>query len=198
MSKRECAQPCVKNQAPKWIFYLAHVLVIVWMVFIFYMSAQPGDTSGEISGGVSHMFVQIWNSIFGLGWNEGEILHMAEIWDYPIRKLAHMTEFGILAMLVYWAFGLYAKLWGSVQLGEIGKIRAWISKHKRYVAAWLLTICYAATDEIHQVFVPDRNGNLFDVVVDGTGAVIALLFIYAWMRCVAIFIFKASDNNKKK
>lgn len=180
----------------KWLCVLTHILIIIWMVLIFYMSAQPGDTSGEISGSVSHLFMQIWNSVFGLGWNEGEVLHMAQTWDYPIRKLAHMTEFGILAMLGYWTLGSYERFRGSVHLIETGSMRAWLSKNKRYVAAWLLTVCYAATDELHQLFVPDRNGNVFDVAVDGTGAVIALLFVYVLMRCIA-FLSKRNIKNKE-
>ena len=178
----------------KWTFCLAHICVIAWMVLIFCMSAQPGDTSGEISGGVSHFFMQIWDGVFGLGWDEGKVLQMAELWDYPIRKLAHMTEFGILAILIYWALGAYERINASVQ-DKIGNTKKWTDRNKRYAAAWLLTVCYAATDELHQRFVPDRSGNVFDVFVDGTGALLALLCLYGLLRGGA-FLLKRRKKKK--
>ncbi|HHH41229.1 MAG TPA: VanZ family protein, partial [Chloroflexi bacterium] len=38
-----------------------------------------------------------------------------------------------------------------------------------------LALLYAASDEYHQTFVPGRNGQWPDVVVDGIGGVIAIL-----------------------
>lgn len=149
-----------------WKKWLSYLLVFAWMGFIFYMSAQPGEDSGAISGGVSHLFMQVWNAIFSLDWSEAKILEMAEVWNYPIRKLAHMTEFGILAMLIYWALG-YVK-----------------SSKRRYGEAFLGTVLYAATDEIHQLFVPDRSGNLFDVFVDAAGAILALGFVWLFLHAI--------------
>ena len=157
----------------------AYVLVLVWMMFIFYMSAQPGDISGDVSGGVSHLFVKIWNVVFFQGWSEMELLHMAELWDYPIRKLAHMTEFGVLAMLLYWGFGQRIDCAvEKVFLQPVREmLRVWFPTHTRYVVAWMVTVIYAASDEIHQLFVPGRSGNAFDVCVDATGALLALLVV---------------------
>ena len=38
---------------------------------------------------------------------------------------------------------------------------------------------YAATDEIHQLFVPGRGGQIRDVLIDSSGALIGLLFVFA-------------------
>ena len=154
---------------------LVHVLVVAWMILIFHMSAQPGEVSGDISGSVSHTFMKIWNVIFFRGWNEAEILHMAELWDYPIRKLAHMTEFGILAMLFYGGLRYYEE--------HLKKLPG-IPTRTRYIAAWILTVIYAATDEIHQLFVPDRSGNALDVCVDATGALLALLVLWCFIKLI--------------
>lgn len=154
-----------KGEAIKKIsVVLSHILVLAWMLVIFSFSAQPGEESADLSGGVSHLFMIIWNQIFGLGWDDAKVLAMTEIWDYPIRKLAHMTEFGILAVLIFVAIKYYAKIQTTKQ---------------RYFIAWIATACYAATDEFHQLFVPDRSGNLFDVGVDSTGALIALVLVFA-------------------
>lgn len=158
------------------VAFLSYTLIFAWMIFIFYMSAQPGDVSGDTSGSVSHLFMKIWNVVFFQGWSEAEVLHMAELWDYPIRKLAHMTEFGILAMLVYWGLGQ--------PMGE--RIRTWFPTHTRYITAWIFTVIYAATDEIHQLFVPDRSGNGFDVCVDAVGALLALVVVWGIPRVVQV------------
>lgn len=149
---------------------ISHILVIAWMVVIFSFSAQPGEESADLSGGVSHLFMLIVNKLFGFGWDEAQVLAMTELWDYPIRKLAHMTEFGILAVLIFVAVKYYKKI---------------NTAKRRFFAAWIATICYAATDEVHQIFVPARDGNLFDVCVDASGALIALTLVFVASRLVA-------------
>jgi VanZ family protein len=70
-------------------------------------------------------------------------------WDLVLRKGAHMTEYAILAVLLVRATGSYA----------------W---------AFALTVAYAASDEVHQVFVRGRQGSPFDVGIDAVGALIGL------------------------
>lgn len=76
------------------------------------------------------------------------------VWDLVLRKLAHAFEFGLLAALVHRASGSFP-------------------------AAFLGTSAYAATDEIHQLFVQGRSGSPLDWLVDTAGAAIALLVV-AW------------------
>ncbi len=162
---------------------VSHLLTFAWMCVIFFMSAQPGDTSGEISGSVSHLFMQVWNVISFRCWNETEILQMAEIWDYPIRKLAHMTEYGILAMFLFWTLGYY-KYWQKNVIVETGRgLNNQLLRNRKVIFAWLVTVIYAMTDEFHQLFVPDRAGKVSDVLIDSVGATLALLFIHVvlWM-----------------
>ena len=81
-------------------------------------------------------------------------------WDYPLRKMAHMAEYAILARLVTRAFR------GST---------AW-SASKIFFAAMLFVAFYASTDEVHQHFVVGRHGSIIDVLIDVTGAWIGLGF----------------------
>lgn len=148
-------------------YVLVHVPVVVWMIVIFCFSAQPGDESADLSGGISHMFMSILNKVFALGWEESYVLELAGIWDFPIRKLAHMTEFGILAVLIFVAIQYYNKI---------------NTAKKRYISAWIGAVGYAATDEFHQLFVQGRSGNLFDVCVDALGITFALIVIYFLRR----------------
>jgi VanZ family protein len=70
-------------------------------------------------------------------------------WDFVLRKGAHMTEYAILAVLLVRATGSYA----------------W---------AFAFTVAYAASDEVHQLFVRGRHGSPIDVAIDAVGAVIGL------------------------
>jgi VanZ family protein len=71
-------------------------------------------------------------------------------WDYVLRKLAHTTEYAILAVLLARATGSYA----------------W---------AFALTVAYAGTDEFHQTFVRGRHGSPIDVAIDAAGALAGLV-----------------------
>ena len=143
---------------------ISHLAVLIWMMVIFCFTAQNGDESGDLSSGVTHLVMTVLNQLFQLEWSQAELLEMVSIWDYPIRKLAHMTEFGILAVLIFIAIKNY-------KIVDTTK--------KRYLFAWLAAVVYAATDEFHQLFVPGRSGNLFDVCVDATGVTIALCLVAA-------------------
>ena len=72
-------------------------------------------------------------------------------WDLVLRKLAHATEYAILAMLLTRA------------LAE--------------VPAFLLATAYAVTDELHQALVPGRMARPLDVAIDAAGALIGLLLL---------------------
>jgi VanZ family protein len=77
-------------------------------------------------------------------------------WDLVLRKLAHATEFAILAALLVRALG--SPRWAVV-----------------------IAVGYAISDEIHQSFVPGRHGAPLDVVIDSVGvAVGALLAARRW------------------
>ena len=77
--------------------------------------------------------------------------------DFVVRKIGHMGVFGILALL------LWRALAATVAWRRSG---AW---------AFALTVLYAASDELHQGLVAGRHPSAFDVGVDATGALIALV-----------------------
>ena len=128
-------------------------LSALWMAVIFIMSAMPGDISGEQSG----LIVRILLWLFP---GAGEAIPMLE---FLVRKAAHMTEFGILFLLYRWALTLS------------GVRRAGMK-------ALLLTVLYAATDEFHQMFTPDRGPSPVDVMIDGCGALAAWGIAAAFYR----------------
>ncbi|MGL4522954.1 MAG: VanZ family protein, partial [Bacilli bacterium] len=51
------------------------------------------------------------------------------------------------------------------------------SKNKAFTAALWSSVLYAMSDEFHQYFISGRSAEWRDVVIDGSGAVIALTII---------------------
>lgn len=47
--------------------------------------------------------------------------------------------------------------------------------------AWCITVAYGATDEWHQMYVPNRHGEFRDLQADAIGAFIAAVALKAWV-----------------
>ena len=78
-----------------------------------------------------------------------------------IRKLGHLTEYAILAML----------LWRALRSGTRWQMKMSIL----FLVAALASAILAASDEFHQSFVPSRTASPNDVMIDICGALIGLL-----------------------
>lgn len=121
------------------------ILTLAIMVFIFIHSALPG----EISGAESNVLVEFFAKLTGLD---------AEVLSVVIRKAAHFTEFAVLGLCLT----LNVRDFYSAKGISLGRGHVWFM-------SWLLGTAYAATDEIHQYFVPDRACQLLDVCIDSAG-----------------------------
>ncbi|PQO42601.1 VanZ family protein [Blastopirellula marina] len=88
------------------------------------------------------------------------------IWWFTIVKGWHFTEFALLTLFAAWAL---QALWPK--LGQWG-----------ILLAMLMCFAYAASDEWHQTFVPDRNGNVTDVLIDSLGVLTATMFLVVKSR----------------
>lgn len=85
-----------------------------------------------------------------------------------VRKCAHLTEFGLLALLC----------WRAIRRPATHPSRQW-----RWNEAGLalgLVFIYSASDELHQTFIPGRTGQVSDVVVDVAGGTIGLLLLWGF------------------
>ena len=81
-----------------------------------------------------------------------------------IRKSAHFTEYGVLAILLCRA------------LTEPGE------RPTPAILARVIVLCaiYACLDELHQLFVPKRTGSLYDSALDTIGATAGALLLLGW------------------
>ena len=125
------------------------ILCIIWMLVIFWFSAQVADDSQEMSD----FFVHLLDAVFSLDIMRNEIIR--DMTSFLVRKAAHMSEYAVLAIL----FGLTIREY---------KKEPWL------LLALAATAAYAATDEVHQLFVPGRSGQLKDVLIDTAGGALGL------------------------
>ncbi|HEV7426652.1 MAG TPA: VanZ family protein [Thermoanaerobaculia bacterium] len=96
----------------------------------------------------------------------------AEPVNFVIRKMAHLTEYGILAALTFRALR--------------GERQSWSPRWA--IGAIVIATCIASIDEFHQSFVPSRTGTWHDVVLDAAGAAIAQILI----RLAQVLPFRSS------
>ena len=135
------------------------VLTVVWMVFIFLMSAQPAEESSEVSGGITEMIVSILTPGFE-NLPETEQQALVEAWHDPIRKLAHLTEYAVLGWLLTASLYLTNIPMKASALSAVG-----------------ISLLYAISDEWHQSFVEERGPGIGDVMIDLAGAVLGVAFL---------------------
>lgn len=142
----------------KVIIVLSWFFVFLLMAVIFYLSAQTANESAALSGGVI-------DTIFNL-------LHIQPS-SFLIRKLAHASEYFLLAILFSNAF-----------FQTKGKPISSVS--------FALSVLYACTDEFHQHFVEGRACTLFDVGVDASGA------LFGTLLCFIIYIIYTRRKNREE
>lgn len=80
-------------------------------------------------------------------------------WDTVLRKGAHVTEFALLCWL--W--------WRALD-------------RRRPALAAVITLAYAATDELHQHFVEGRHASALDWVIDAVGVGLAIVLVLRYDR----------------
>jgi VanZ family protein len=85
-----------------------------------------------------------------------------ELVQFVIRKLAHLTEYGLLGWLWFRAL-------------RRGAQPRWTLRWS--LLAVVIAIAVAITDEVHQSFVPSRTASPLDVVIDACGATLAQLIV---------------------
>ena len=92
------------------------------------------------------------------------ILGSVEINEVVLRKLAHFSEFALLCFT--FSFSFYFTF-----------------EKPKYYLPLIFSSAYAATDEIHQLFVPGRACAVIDWAIDTAGAIfgLAVFAIFLWI-----------------
>ena len=139
-------------------------LLIVFGIFCF--SAQTGEESGNISQNFTEKFL----SFFGL--RDADVNKTEHI----LRKCAHVLEYAFLGAVLYALALCIPKIQKNVCLPPL--------------LSFGVSVVYAVTDEIHQMFIPGRGPSVRDVLLDGLGALIGILAVMS----VRFFVSRKRKN----
>ena len=142
---------------------ISAVAVVAWCCFMFSMSANDGDTSQGLSDKVC-VFFGAW--LFP----DLNTTQAVELMSHAVRKTAHFTEYAVLGML---ALNLLHQLGLKLDRLPLAGI------------AWACCVVFAASDEIHQSFVPDRSPQITDVCIDAAGALLGVLAFAGVLALIA-------------
>jgi VanZ family protein len=105
--------------------------------------------------------VILWmGAIFALSAVPSIATPLEAAYDFTVKKLAHVTVYGILTVLLFRALQIHIR-----------------HKSHALLTAALIAVLYGFSDEWHQTFVPGREGTLRDVAVDALGAVGAFIWL---------------------
>lgn len=152
--KSEHPQSAIRSPHSKPLYWLPPIL---WLAAIFYFSTD--SFSGEHTGS---LFYSIAHWVFPrLTVEQFQPIH------FVIRKMAHFTEYGILALMLFRAF-------------RSGNSVRW--RWRWAVYSWLVVIGYALLDEFHQTFVASRTPSIVDSMIDFLGGMTALLILWLARR----------------
>lgn len=147
------------------------VMLVFWCCLIFGFSGQKAADSSNVSS---------WLTLF-----LADILEKIDIFSIPVfqdlteieyqifilnlekivRKLAHFSIFLVLGVISFSLFKCYME-----------------RTKKCFILSLIFCLFYAVSDEFHQLFVPGRDGNIIDVLIDTTGAFWGIVFTFLLNR----------------
>lgn len=127
------------NRSGRFLRVLLLALTLLWLAFILGRSLRPAPESSLESG----WFVRLFRRV------------IPSITDHAVRKLAHLTEFAVLGLLLLADFRVFGK--------------------KTMIRPLLCGLLTAVLDENVQRFIPGRSCELRDVLIDGCGVALGCL-----------------------
>ncbi|ANU13913.1 acetobutylicum phosphotransbutyrylase [Planococcus halocryophilus Or1] len=134
------------NKLVSWI------AVFSWMAVIFYLSHQPGSASSHLSSGIVTALLSFIDGVAPQLDIDIESFHTF------IRKNAHFIAYFLLGLL---------------------SLNAWRSSGfrgaKQLMLSFGLSVLFAITDEVHQLFIEGRSGEVRDVLIDSSGVGLSVL-----------------------
>lgn len=129
---------------------------LLWAAIIFIMSTD--SFSAEHTATVFYRIL-IWLK-------PDMTAHQFLVIHHYIRKSAHFTEYFIFSLLLY----------RGIRGARAGWHWSW------GLTAFFIAAAYSALDEIHQAFVASRHSSPYDSMLDSTGALFAIIFLWLWLR----------------
>ena len=145
------------------IFIIKIILVVLWLLVIFFFSNVDSNKSTSQSFGVTKTIVTYslklsnYVHITNIELNDNNLNKISDEVHPYIRKIAHFSEFFILAVLVL------------LMIKET-------NLNYYYTFTILFCLLIAILDESHQILIKGRSGNFIDVLIDSSGIIMYLIF----------------------
>ena len=140
------------------------VLLVVWMSIIFFYSNQKGEDSSSLSASVIKTTVKTYYSVIGKELTEEKLNDSVESLSLVVRKTAHFLEYLILGLLM---------------INVLKDFK--VFNIKLMIMSLILCCLYASSDEIHQIFIAGRSGQVTDVILDTFGSLVGIV-IYGFRK----------------
>ena len=138
------------------------ILIIIWMIVIFNFSNQGGTESSGTSSKVTKVIINVIVKD-----KEASDKQTMERIEKVVRKGAHYTIYTIGGFLIMnYTYSMDK------------------TKKQKILGSLLFGAFYAATDELHQYFVPGRSARLFDVGLDTLGVLTGILIYLGVMALI--------------
>lgn len=150
---------------------------IVCMLIIFNFSSENSEVSSSTSGNVGRWLLKtFYNGFERLPSIEQS--QVVESIQFYIRKTAH--------------FSIYALLGACAHFGTLANKK--ISRQKNVFISLLICLVYASSDEIHQLFVSGRSGQISDVLLDFTGSIFGTVVFLIALKIIQMIRLKKSKQ----
>lgn len=135
--------------------------VLLWMLVIFHLSAQPASFSNASSKGIVTSVVDTTVKLTKADIPEPEKKKLVERINSAAREYMHGVVFLVLGFLTQNAL-----------------TKRGVARMKAAAIALAICVIYGLTDEIHQLFVPGRAFQISDLVMDAIGSIIGISLAY--------------------
>lgn len=160
---------------------LSILCLIAWMGLIFFLSSQDAAESSAVSGGLIKTVVEkVYPNYENL--TESAKEELVSSFQHVVRKSAHFCIYMGLGFFAFLTFISYVNL----------KIKT------RIFWPLFVSAVYAASDEIHQNFVPGRSMELRDFLIDFCGVVFAVLITSLFIVIIKPLNEKIRYKNSKQ
>jgi VanZ family protein len=130
------------------------VLLVIWLGVIFMLSSEPSAVSSTRSGAIVDTIKNINPSVAD-----------TENITFLVRKAAHITAYFILGILMLRVVRMYSRL-----------------PKKAIILSIVFVAVYAISDELHQLLVNGRSGEVRDVFIDTSAGTLGVFVTYMNVR----------------
>ena len=176
----------MKKKVQKLVITLIGLFTLYTLLsLIFQFSAQTGAYSDSLSDALYNFLKQVPFL--------NQVLYE---WDQFVQKVLSALNLDVLYPLVFstysqweviirkWAHFLLYFCLGGIGLTTFSYL---FNFYKGYLITLYLGVSYAIIDEVHQLFVEGRSGQLEDIIIDVLGLFTALsigMMFYVMLRCL--------------